>query len=253
MSGHSHWSTIKHKKGAADAKRSKLYSKLSRAITISVREGGGNTDPSSNARLRLAIDQAQTANITKDKIKKAIERGTGIGKEGNITSAKFGGMVFNNIALIIEVETDNKNRTTAKIRHSLESKGGKMVSPESVETYFKTAGIISIAKGNKGDEELFELALDVGADDVKSDEDTADIITAPTKLGDARKKLEEQGVDVQYAQLAYLTKIPMSLSSDKEAEQMEKLVNELEENDDVTNVYTNATETSSNGDSTNIT
>lgn len=240
MSGHSHWSTIKHQKGAADAKRSKLYSKLSFSISMAVREGAGNTDPSSNPRLRLAIERAQSANITKDKIKKAISRGAGIGKEGNISQAKFGGIVFSNIALIIETETDNKNRTTSNIRHILSSYGGKMVNQESVDPYFKVVGKVSIIRGSRGEDELTELAIDVGADDIKLGEDTADVITDPVELGRIRNKLEEQGIEVQYAQLEYFTTIPTLVVDQKEMDQLEKLTDELEDNEDVTNIYANA-------------
>lgn len=240
MSGHSHWSTIKHQKGATDAKRSKLYSKLSFSISMAVQEGGGNTDPSSNPRLRLAVERAQSVNITKDKIKKAINRGTGIGKEGNIIQAKFGGIVFSNIALIIETETDNKNRTTSNIRHLLSSYGGKMVNQESVDPYFKVVGKVSIIRGGSGEDELTELAIDVGADDIKLGKNTADIITDQKELGNVRDKLEDRGIEVQYAQLEYLTIIPTLVVDRKEMDQLEKLTDEFEENEDVTNIYTNA-------------
>ena len=240
MSGHSHWSTIKHQKGATDSKRSKLYSKLSFAISMAVREGSGNTDPNSNPRLRLAVERAQAANITKDKIKKAIVHGTGIGKEGNISKAKFGGTVLNNVALIIEAETDNKNRTTSNIRHLLSKNGGKMVNPESVEPYFKVIGKIAITSAGRGEEELIELAMSVGADDVKLEGETADVISNAKELGNVRKMLEEQGVEVQYAKLEYITKIPMPLSDEGEISKLDRLIKELEDDEDVTNIYTNA-------------
>ncbi|NCN58935.1 YebC/PmpR family DNA-binding transcriptional regulator [Candidatus Microgenomates bacterium] len=240
MSGHSHWSTIKHQKGAADSKRSKLYSKLSFAISMAVREGSGNTDPNSNPRLRLAVERAQAANLTKDKIKKAIMRGTGIGKEGNISKAKFGGTVLNNVALIIEAETDNKNRTTASIRHVLGKSGGRMVSPESVEPYFKVIGKILITSAGRGEEELIELAITVGADDVKLEGETADVISNAKELGNVRKKLEERGVEVQYVKQEYITKIPMPLTDEGEINKLDRLIKELEENEDVATIYTNA-------------
>ncbi|HET7508816.1 MAG TPA: YebC/PmpR family DNA-binding transcriptional regulator [Solirubrobacterales bacterium] len=236
MSGHSKWHSIKHKKGAADAKRGKLFSKLARAITVAARDGGG--DPSGNPTLATAIQKAKEASMPKDKIQKAIDVGTGAGSDGAaIERIVYEGYGPAGVAVLVEALTDNRNRASAEIRHAFSKHGGNLGEPGSVAWIFEKKGAI-VVDGSRYSEDDLIGAIDAGAEDVREDGDQLRIICEPTDLTAVREALEGEGIEVVSAGLATEPKSTVELKG-HDAERLLKLLDALDEQDDVDEVFAN--------------
>lgn len=232
MSGHSKWSTIKHKKAATDAKRGKIFTRIAKEITISAREGGG--DPSSNTRLRLLMDKARAANMPKDNIDRAVKRGTGELEGAELMEMMYEAYAPHGIGLLVEMVTDNKNRAVADLRHALSKNGGSMAEAGSVSWQFTRKGYINITQAVDQDE-LFMVAADAGADDVQFGE-TAEIYTPLDRFQEVQEALETASISIEEASVFYDPNNPVALDSGH-AVQIMNLIEKLEELDDVQNVY----------------
>lgn len=237
MSGHSKWSTIKRKKAAIDAKRGKIFTKLIKEITVAARQGGG--DPETNPRLRLAVDNAKSANMPMDNIDRAIKKATGELEGVNYLELNYEGYGPGGVAIYIESVTDNKNRTVAEVRHLLSKHGGSMGESGSVAWMFDRKGIISMPSQGKTEDEMFDIILEVGADDMTSEEDFFEISTTIEDFEPVRKSLTDLGLQVENASLQWIAKNTVGVSGEA-AEKLEKLIDALEDSDDVQNVFTNA-------------
>jgi YebC/PmpR family DNA-binding regulatory protein len=236
MSGHSKWSSIKHKKGAADAKRGKLFSKLARAITVAARDGGG--DPDGNPTLGTAVQKAREASMPKDKIQKAIDVGTGAGADSAaIERILFEGYGPAGVAVLVEALTDNRNRASAEIRHAFSKHGGSLGEPGSVAWIFEKRGAIVVDGSRYGEDDLM-AAIDAGAEDVREDGERLRVLTDPTDLTAVRKALEESGVEIVSAGLATEPKSTVEVKG-HDAERVLKLLDALDEDDDVDEVFAN--------------
>ena len=236
MSGHSKWSTIKRQKGAADAKRGALFTKLGKEITIAARAGGG--DPDANYRLRLAVDKARTANMPADNIKRAIERATGGDKADEYEEITYEGYGPGGVALLIETATDNKNRTAAEVRSILSKAGGQLAGQGSVAWQFESRGVINVEGGSGDPDDIALAAIDAGATDVDTDADPIEIATDPSELATVQTALQDAGVKVETAELAMVAKTPIEVDVDK-ARQNLRLIEALEDSDDVQRVTAN--------------
>lgn len=237
MSGHSKWSTIKRKKGAADAKRGKIFTKIIKEITLAARLGGG--DPDGNARLRTAILAAKDENMPKDNIERAIKKGVGeIGGASSFEETTYEGYGPGGVALLVEVLTDNKNRTVAEIRHILSKHGGNLGENGCVAWMFDKKGSLLVNKNDIGEDALMELALEAGADDVREEEHEFEVITSPSAFEAVRRAIEQRGIKLLSASIGMIPQNTVQLEAGK-AEQMLKLMEKLEDNDDVQNVYAN--------------
>lgn len=236
MSGHSKWSTIKHKKGAADAKRGKIFTKLIKEITVAARMGGG--DPDGNPRLRAAIAAARAENMPKENIDRGIKKGTGELEGVNYEEASYEGYGPGGVAVLLDCLTDNKNRTVADVKHLFERHGGNLGEPGCVSWIFEQRGLIILDKEGVDEEQLFDVALEAGAEDVKDEEDAFEVITTPTDFESVRKAIEEAGLPYTMAEV---TKIPTNTIKveGKKAQQMINLIQILEDHDDVTHAYAN--------------
>jgi len=236
MSGHSKWSTIKRKKGKADAQRGKIFSKLIKEITVAAREGGG--DPESNPRLRQVVQTAKSANMPADNIDRAIKKGTGELPGVTYEEVNYEGYGPGGIALLVEVATDNKNRTVADIRHILTRRNGHLGETGSVAWMFEQKGYIAVSKDACEEDQLMAVVLDAGAEDMKLEEDIYEIFTAPADFENVREALDEKKIPYTEAEL---TKFPQSTIKldGKNAEQALILMEELEDQEDVQHVYTN--------------
>jgi len=234
MSGHSKWSTIKHKKAAADAKRGKAFTRLAKEITVAAREGGG--DPDTNVRLRLVMDKARAANMPKDNIERAVKRGTGELEGGELEEAVYEGYGPHGIGFLVEIVTDNRNRAIAELRHTFTKHGGNMAEAGAVAWQFTRKGYVSISDDFDPDD-VFLVAADAGADDVRFDDDTAEIYTELDALQEVRGALEDAGYALDEVSVIYDPNNPIELSAG-EAMQVMKLIEMLEDLDDVQNVYT---------------
>lgn len=237
MAGHSKWAQIKRKKAVADAKRGKLFTKLIREISIAARQGGGN--PEGNPRLRLAIEQARAANMPMENIERAIKKAT-----GELEGSKFEEIIYEGygpggIAILIEAVTDNKNRTVSELRHLFSRHGGRLAETGSVNWKFQRKGIIIITKDQISEDDLIMLALDTGADDVITESDYYEIQTPLENFEKVRKALSEKGLKIDSASLQFVPQNLMKIES-KENETALKLLEVLEDHDDVQNVYTDA-------------
>ncbi|MFN4111033.1 MAG: YebC/PmpR family DNA-binding transcriptional regulator [Ignavibacteria bacterium] len=237
MAGHSKWAQIKRKKAVADAKRGKLFTKLIREITIAARQGGGN--PDGNPRLRLAIDQARAANMPMENIERAIKKATGELEGSKYEEILYEGYGPGGIAILIEAVTDNKNRTVSEIRHLFSRHGGRLAETGSVNWKFQRKGIITISKENISEDDLIMLALDAGADDVVTESDYYEIQTTLENFEKVRKALSEKGLKIENASLQYVPQNLMKIDG-KDNETALKLLEMLEDHDDVQNVYTDA-------------
>jgi len=237
MSGHSKWSTIKRKKAAQDAKRGKIFTKLIKEITIATRQGG--SDPSANPRLRLAIDNAKSANMPMDNIKRAIKKASGEGGSDNFMEITYEGYGPGGIAILIESVTDNKNRTVAEVRHLLNKHGGSLGESGSVAWMFDRKGVITISKQDKTEDEVLEIVLDAGAEDLHTEDEFFEVTTAVEDFETVRKAVQEANLEIENASLQWIAKNSVSVSGET-AEKAMKLIDALEDNDDVQNVYTNA-------------
>jgi YebC/PmpR family DNA-binding regulatory protein len=236
MSGHNKWSTIKHKKGAADAKRSKVFTKIIKELTIAAKLGGG--DPDGNPRLRTAIAQAKTANMPKDNVTNAIKKGTGELEGVTYEEAMYEAYGPGGSALCIEVLTDNKNRTVAEIRHILGKHGGSLAESGSVAWQFERKGRVIALKEKIGEDAMMEMALDCGADDVQDGGEVWEIYTAPSELENVRGALEAKGLEMEEVKLGLFPKTTVTLD-EKKAETLLRLIDVIEDNDDVQNVFGN--------------
>lgn len=238
MGGHSHWSQIKRQKGASDAKRGAAFTKLSREITVAAREGGG--DPSMNPRLRLAIEKARENNMPADTIKRAIERGTGAGEgAAALQEITFEGYGPGGVAILIQTVTDNRNRTVSELRTTLSRGGGNLGESGSVAWQFESRGMITIEADSQDPEDLALAAIDAGAEDVRVEGSFVEVYTAPTDLDRVRRQLQEAGLKIASAELSMVPKNTLPLD-EKTAVQALKLLDQLEELDDVQKVYSNA-------------
>jgi len=238
MSGHSKWSTIKHKKGAADAKRGKLFTRIIKEMTVAAREGGGNLD--SNARLRKAVDDAKAANMPADNIKRAVQRGTGELPGVHYEEVSYEGYGPGGAALFVEVLTDNKNRTLPEIRNLFSKHGGNLGENGCVRFMFDKKGYLAVERSKISEDRLMELALEAGADDLSTDDPEAfEIYTSSESFHDVKKKLEEKGVSISTSEITMLPQTPVRLD-DAKAAQLVKLMEAIEEHDDVQNVWTTA-------------
>jgi len=236
MSGHSKWHSIKHKKGALDAKRGKLFTKFIKEITVSARTGGG--DPDANARLRKAILDAKAGNMPNDTIDRAIRRGTGEEEGVNYEEITYEGYGPGGVALLIESMTDNRNRTVAEIRHIFSKNGGNLGESGSVGWMFEKKGYIVVEKAAKSEEELFEPAIEAGADDLLDDEDNFEIITSPEAFDTVLTAVKGAGVEPQVAEVEMVPQNYIRLEGG-DARQMLKLMEALEDHDDVQKVSAN--------------
>jgi YebC/PmpR family DNA-binding regulatory protein len=236
VSGHSKWSTIKRKKGAADAKRGQLFSKLSRAIIAAAKEGG--PDPESNATLATAIQKARDNSMPKDNIERAIQRGAGGGDADDYESVTYEGYAPGGVAVICMVLTDNRNRAASDVRHIFTKNGGSLGTPGSVAWQFDRKGLVLVDQGGVDEEQLLELALDAGAEDVREDGSSWQITAEPTDLAAVRGALEQAEIAYASAEVTMMPKATVS-PDEGEARQILRLVDALEDNDDVQDVYAN--------------
>lgn len=239
MSGHSHWSTIRRKKEANDSKRGAVFTKVAREIVIAVREGGGG-DPDTNIRLRMVLDKARSLGMPKDNIDRSIKRGTGEDKDGiEIIEVVYEGYGPNGVAMMIDVVTDNRNRSVASVRHALSRVGGSMANPGAVAWQFDRRGTINVP-ASVDYEELFMVAVEAGALDVTEGEgeDAHEVLTEPSDLHAVSDALKEAGIAVKEVELVMMPQNEISLG-EKEAVKILRLIDEIEELDDVRRVYSN--------------
>ncbi|MFO7953985.1 YebC/PmpR family DNA-binding transcriptional regulator [Thioalkalivibrio sp.] len=237
MAGHSKWANIQHRKNAQDAKRGKLFTKLIREITVAARQGG--SDPETNPRLRLAIDKALGANMTRDTIERAAKRGAGESDGDNVEEIRYEGYGPGGAAILVDCMTDNRNRTVAEVRHAFSKMGGNLGTDGSVAYLFQNKGVIRFAPG-LDDEVVMEAALEGGAEDVQVEDDGAiEVITEPDTYQDVRTALAERGLDPENAEVTWRPETLAPLDAET-AESVLKLLEMLDDLDDVQNVYTNA-------------
>lgn len=236
MSGHSKWATTKHKKAAIDSKRGKIFTKVIKEITVAARIGGG--DPEGNARLRTVIQKAKEANMPADNIKKAIQKGTGELPGVSYEEAVFEGYGPGGVAIIATIMTDNRNRTVPEIRHIFGKHGGNMGEAGCVSWMFDKKGYIVVEGGKVDEEKLMNIIVEAGAEDMRRDGDNFEVITIPGDLEKVKKMIEDEGIAVALSEVTMLPRTYMELD-DKSAMQVLRLIEALEDNDDVQNVYSN--------------
>ena len=236
MSGHSKWASIKHKKGAVDAKRGKVFTKLIKEITVATRMG--EKDPDSNPRLRVAIAAAKAENMPKENIERAIKKGTGDLEGSNYEEVTYEGYGPGGVAVLIEVLTDNKNRAVADVRHLFERFGGNLGEAGCVAWIFSQKGLIIFQKDQTDEDMLFELALEAGADDIKEDEKEIEVITEPSSFEQVKTAIENAGLRYTLAEITMIPKTTVKIDG-KHAQQMLTLMENLEDNEDVSHVYAN--------------
>jgi len=237
MSGHNKWANIKHRKGAQDAKRSKVFTKIIRELMVSAREGG--SDPNTNTSLRTAIEKARAANMPKDTMEKAIKKGAGELEGQSFSEALYEGYAPGGVALLIRCLTDNKNRTAQEIRHTLSKYGGSMAESGAVSWMFERKGIITVAKEQISDLEEFQLlAIEAGAEDIKDEADPIEIVTSPDSVSDVKAALEENGYSLSY-DMSYIPSNTLKVEG-SDAGKLFKLLDILEDNDDVQEIYENS-------------
>ena len=238
MSGHSKWSSIKHKKGAADAKRGKLFSKLSRAIIVAAKEGGG--DPANNLALQNAIEKARSYSMPKDNIDRAIAKGSGADADANaFETIVYEGYGPEGVAVIVEALTDNRNRTAADVRHLFAKHGGNLGATGAVAWQFERRGVVVVPADGVDEEELLLAAADGGAEDVERDGDAFQVTSTPESLADVREAVEGAGFTVDSAELSLVPKTTVAVEDEPKARQVMRLIDALEDNDDVQDVYAN--------------
>jgi YebC/PmpR family DNA-binding regulatory protein len=236
MSGHSKWHSIKHKKGAADAKRGKIFTRLIKELTIAARAGGG--DPDMNPRLRTIIAEAKASNMPRENIERAIRRGTGQEPGVSYEEAQYEGYGPGGAAMIIDVLTDNKNRTAGEIRHILEKHGGNLAAPNAVAWMFHKKGYIVIDKAKADEEKLMTAVLDAGADDLQDDDDNWEVLSTPEAFPAVNDAVKALGIEPATAKVHLIPQNYVKLEG-KAAQQMVKLMGDLEDHDDVQNVSSN--------------
>jgi YebC/PmpR family DNA-binding regulatory protein len=234
MAGHSHWARIKHKKGVVDARRGKLLSKLSRAIIIAARSGGG--DPNMNLKLRYAIDKARQVSMPKDNIERAIKRGTGEAGEGSLDEITYEGIGPGGIAYLVDCVTDNRNRTAAEIRKLFERGGGKMGSAGNVAFRFALKGLFTVNAEGIDEDSLMMIVLDAGADDLKRSDDAYEITCDPAMFAKVQDALQENNVETQVSELTQIPIAPIDVDVET-ARKVLRLMENLDDHEDVQNVY----------------
>jgi len=238
LSGHSKWSSIKHKKGAADAKRGKLFSKLSRAIIVAAKQGG--PDPANNLALQNAIEKARSYSMPKDNIDRAIAKGSGADADADaFEEIVYEGYGPEGVAVIVEALTDNRNRTAADVRHLFAKHGGNLGATGAVAWQFDRRGVVVVPADGVDEEELLLVAADGGADDVELDGDVFQVTSAPESLASVRAAIEAAGFAVDSAELSLVPKTTVSIDDEAKARQVMRLIDALEDNDDVQDVYAN--------------
>lgn len=237
MSGHSKWASIKHKKGALDAKRGKLFTKLIREITVAAREGGG--DASSNPRLRLAIQKAKDANMPADNIERGVKKGTGELEGVSYENISFEGYAVGGVAVIVEVLTDNRNRATSSVRAAFSKRGGNMAGAGSVAFQFDKKGVFMIKKGDLAEEQLLDIVLEAGAEDMRSEGDFYEVVCAIQDFDKVRTAISSKKINIESGELSMVPKNTIKIDDISVARKILTLVDDLEDNDDVQNVYAN--------------
>ncbi len=237
MSGHSKWSTIKHKKAAQDAKRGKIFTKLIKEITVAARLGGG--DPAANPRLRAAIESAKAANMPKNNIERAIKKGTGELEGVSYEEVTYEGYGPGGVAVLVETITDNRQRTVAEVRHIFAKRGGNLGEPGSVAWIFEKKGLIVVEKDKVDEDTLMAAALEAEAEDITDAGSEWEIETSPEDLSRVKKALEDKGIEILSAKVTMVPSNIVKVEDEKKAQQLIALMNALEENDDVQNVYAN--------------
>lgn len=237
MAGHSAWKNIKHKKAANDAKRGKVWSKCSRAIIVAARNGGG--DPKFNTTLRYAIDDAKANNMPKDTIEKAIKKGTGDLEGQRFETVRYEAYAPGGVAMIVDCLTDNLNRTAGEIRTIFDKAGGNLAKPGAVAFTFQSKGVVVIESGKISEEKLMELALDAGAEDVQADDGAWQVVTAPGDFLKVREAIDAAGIELASAEVSMIPQTSVSCDPEQAAKVM-KVVEALEDHDDVQKVYHNA-------------
>jgi len=236
MSGHSKWHSIKHKKGATDAKRGKLFTKFIKEITVAARTGGG--DPDANARLRKAILDAKAGNMPNDTIDRAVRRGTGAEEGVTYEEITYEGYGPGGVALLIESVTDNRNRTVAEIRHMFSKNGGNFAAAGAVAWMFEKKGYIVVPKAAKSEDELFDIVTDAGAEDLRSDEENFEVITSPESFEAVSSAIKAAGIEAPVAEVSMVPQNYIKLEGGN-AQQMLRLMEALEDHDDVQKVHAN--------------
>ncbi|HZC28380.1 MAG TPA: YebC/PmpR family DNA-binding transcriptional regulator [Gaiellaceae bacterium] len=238
MSGHSKWSSIKHKKGAADAKRGQLFSKLSRAIIVAAREGG--PDPVANLALQNAIEKARAYSMPKENIERAIARGSGADADGSAyETVVYEGYGPSGVAVIVEALTDNRNRTASDVRHAFDKNDGNLGGSGSVLWLFQRRGIVLVPADGVDEDELMLAAADGGADDVSRDGSTFQVVSAPENLASVRDAVERAGFTIDSAELTMVPKTTVEVADESAAKKVLRLIDQLEESDDVQDVFAN--------------
>lgn len=237
MSGHSKWSTIKHKKGAQDAKRGKIFTKLIKEIIVATRLGGG--DPGANPRLRAAIAAARSENMPKDNIERAIKKGLGEIEGSNYEEITYEGYGPGGIAVLVDAMTDNRQRTVAEVRHIFSKRGGSLGEPNSVAWMFSKKGLITIEKSKVDEDTLMELVLNAGADDMQDAGSEWEIHTSVEAFEGVKEAIEKQGIPMLSAQVTMVPSTTIKIEDEELATQIIKLMDALEDNDDVQHVYAN--------------
>jgi YebC/PmpR family DNA-binding regulatory protein len=238
VSGHSKWSTIKHKKGAADAKRGKLFTKLSRSILVAAKEGG--PDPATNMALANAIEKARSYSMPKDNIDRAIAKGSGEGTDGAMfETVVYEGYGPEGVAVLVEALTDNRNRTAADVRHLFSKHGGNLGATGAVAWQFERRGIVLVEGAGVDEDELFLAVADAGADDVEQDGTVFQVSSTPEQLQAVRQAVEDAGFTVESAELSMVPKVTVEIGDEPTAKKVVRLVEGLEDNDDVQDVYAN--------------
>ncbi|GAX62356.1 hypothetical protein SCALIN_C29_0145 [Candidatus Scalindua japonica] len=237
MSGHSKWSTIKHKKGAADAKRGKIFSKLAKAITSAARQGGGN--PDMNLKLQYAIDSAKSENMPKDNIERAVMKGTGeLNADSILYECLYEGYGVNGVAVMAEILTDNKNRTAAEIRKIFEMSGGNLGESGCVSWMFKQKGVITIDSGEIEEDKLMTIVLDAGCEDLQEEAGKYEIDCETKDFNNVKKALQDAGIKIESADISWVANTYIDLDEEK-GRKVISLMEKLENHDDVQNVYAN--------------
>jgi YebC/PmpR family DNA-binding regulatory protein len=238
LSGHSKWSSIKHKKGAADAKRGKLFSKLSRAIIVAAKEGGG--DPANNLALQNAIEKARSYSMPKDNIDRAIAKGTGEGADAaSFETVVYEGYGPEGVAVIVEALTDNRNRTASDVRHAFTKHGGSLGATGAVAWQFERRGVVIVPADGVDEDELLLTAADAGADDVERDGDVFQVTSPVDALAAVRTAIEAGGFRIDSAELMMVPKTTVAVEDESKAKQVIRLIDTLEDNDDVQEVFAN--------------
>ena len=236
MAGHSHWASIKHKKGAADAKKGKAFSKIARMITVAARKGG---DPDMNPKLQLALDKARSVNMPKDNVERAIQKGTGDSAgDTELFECLYEGYGPHGVAMMIEILTDNKNRTAPEIRKIFERFGGNMGEAGCVSWMFEKKGLIIVNSSNLDEDDLMMLVLDAGAEDLQKVGDVFQVICSQADLGKVKKAIESKNIKVETAEVSWISKNNIDVE-DAAGRKVLRLMEALEEHDDVQNVYSN--------------